>query len=417
MPAEAIAPPPAAPAPAAPAASTPPQPDLISPASPAAPPKPGTARERMRQGTAAKWEGTIAEEPKAPVAKPSSAPTEAPTPGEKAGGDEQPSPTAPPEVEAKDKKQNPWKLYREEKARAAALERQIEEVKTKGLSEGEKSEYLTRVEKAEAKLREYEQEIQFKAYEKSDDYKTKFEQPYTEAWSRHMADLRGVTVEGEDGVARPMEAKDILDLVNLELPDARALAKAKWGDFADDAMSARKEIRNLFETKTRALDEARKNGAEREKQTQERVQKWMADTTKHVGTVWNEANAEAVADPENGQYFKPVEGDDTRNQLLGKGFALVDKGFSQNPMDPKLTPEQRTEAVRRHAAIRNRAAAFGPLKYLVKKLTQEVAELKKANGQFKTSAPPTAGGTTAPATGATTSARERMRQAGEKYVR
>jgi hypothetical protein len=136
-----------------------------------------------------------------------------------------------------------------------------------------------------------------------------------------------------------------------------------------------------------------------------------------VGTVWNEANAEAVADRENGQYFKPVEGDDTRNQLLGKGFALVDKGFSENPMDPKLTPEQRTEVVRRHAAIRNRAAAFGPLKYLVKKLTQEVADLKKANGQFKTSAPPTAGGTSTPSAGATTSARERMRQAGEKYVR
>ena len=214
-----------------------------------------------------------------------------------------------------------------------------------------------------------------------------------------------------------MTQQDLLDLTNLSLPDARKLAKEKWGDFADDAMSARKEIRSLFENKTRALDEARKNGAEREKMSQERYQKWEKDTKGHISTVWNESNAAAQADPENGQYFKPVEGDDTRNQLLGKGFALVDKAFAENPMDPRLTPDQRAEAVKHHAAVRNRAAAFGPMKYLIRKLQQENAELKKANEQFKDSEPKTAGGTTTPAGGATTSARDRMHAAGDKYAR
>ena len=260
-----------------------------------------------------------------------------------------------------------------------------------------------------------EDEIRFKSYEKSSEFQTKYEQPYNDAWQKHMNDLRGVTITGEDGQVRPMEAKDILDLVNLELADARDLADAKWGKFAGDAMTARKEIRDLFHTRSKALEEARKTGAEREKQMSERTQRYQRETNAQIKTTWEAANQAAIADSKNGEFFKPSEGDDTRNQLLGKGFALVDKAFSENPLDPKHTPEQRADIVRRHAAVRNRAAAFGPMKYIIAKLKQQIADLEKANGKFKESEPPAAGGTAAGGTPQLSSGKAKLEAARAKW--
>lgn len=345
----------------------------------------------MLKETGTRWEG---EPPKAPDSpKPSDAPKPPDKPAVAEGDEPAVSVEAPPEIPASDKKKNPWHLLRDSKKRVDALERELSEAKTSGLAETDRAQYLERIEKAEAKIKDYENELRFKSYEKSQEFQEKYEQPYNQAWQKHMDDLRGVTITGDDGVARPMEAKDILDLVNLELADARDLADAKWGKFAGDAMTARKEIRDLFHARSKALEEARKTGAEREKQMTERQQKMQRDMSTHVKTTWDSANQAALADPNNGEYFKPVEGDDARNQLLGKGFALVDKAFAENPMDPRHTPEQRAEIVKRHAAVRNRAAAFGPMKYIIRKLREQVAELEKANKEFKGSQPPAAGGT------------------------
>lgn len=374
----------------------------------------------MRRETGPKWGEEIpapAPEKKADKAVEKADERPVPDKAEVPGGEEPTETPAPtPETEAKDKKQNPWKLLKAETARANQLERQIAEAKSSSLAETEKSEYLARIEKAEAKIKEYESEIQFKSYEKSEEFKTKYEQPYERAWQKHMKDMRGVTVF-EDDVSRPMEANDILELVNLDLPTARKVANEKFGDFAGDVMIARKEIRDLYESKALALEEAKKTGADRERQMKEHSQKWQANTSKHVKETWEAANQAALNDPNNGEFFKPVNGDETRNQLLGKGFDLVDKAFSAVVMDPKNTPEQRAEAVRMHAAVRNRAAAFGPMKYLVKKLRAEVESLKKSNGQFKESEPSRAGGVSSPNGAAPVRARDKMLQASEKHFR
>lgn len=385
-------------------------------------PKPGSARERMRKAMDEKYGGT----PPTPDAKPKTpetakAPETTPKrPGEKTP--DEPSTTqsseAPADIPPDQKKKNPWVLYREEKARAQKLEQQITETKSASLAETEKAQFQERIDKAEAKLKEYEDEIRFKSYEKSDEFKTKYEQPYEQAWTKHVHDLQGVSVM-EDGNPRPMVPNDILDLVNLSLPDARKLANEKWGDFAQDAMAARKEIKDLFESKTKALDEARKTGADREKTFQENAKKWRDGVQKQIKDTWDTSNKAALDHPINGEFFKPAEGDDTRNQLLGKGFALVDEAFGKNPSDPKLTPEERAAIVKKHAAVRNRAAAFGPMKYLIAKLREKLAALEKSNGEFKASTPPAGGGTAAPGGGAPGggSAATRMRAAGDKYAR
>lgn len=410
------APPAAAPAPAAmPPISAPPT-DFARVPSPSDAPKPGSARERMLKETSNKWGAAEAPKPGEP-AKPAEAPkpADATPPARPGDAPAEEGATPPADITPEQKKQNPWKLYREVKAQNEVLERKLAESGKSPMAETEKAEYLARIEKAEARIKAHEDELRFKAYEKSEEFKSKYDAPYNEAWQKHMNDLRGISITGEDGQTRPMEVKDILDLVNLELGDARDLADTKWGKFASDAMQARKEIRDLFHARSKALEEARKTGEEREKQTTERQLKWKVDTDKHIKTTWETANQAALADPNNGEFFKPAEGDETRNQLLGKGFALVDKAFAENPMDPRLTPEQRAEIVKRHAAVRNRAAAFGPMKYIISKLKAKLAELEKANGQFKDSTPPTAGGTAAPSGQGPTSGRAKMYAAQEKF--
>ena len=411
----ATAEPPVATAPVAAPAPTPAPKDLTIP-SPSDPPRSGTARERMQKETAKKWEADVpkgVETPETPRTT-KSPETPAPRPGDEPAGE---APPAPADVPADKKKQNPWQTVRTLEKQVETLQREVSSAKSASLAEQEKSQYLERIEQAEAKVKTYEDEIRFKAYERSEEFATKYEKPYNAAWERAMKDMRGVTITGEDGVARPMEAKDILDLVNLELPDARELADAKWGKFAGDAMTWRKEIRNLFESKAIALDEARKNGAERERQTGERTQRWQKEANEHVKTTWNTENQRALSDPVNGEFFKPSEGDETRNQLLGKGFALVDKAFAENPMDPRHTPEQRAEIVRRHAAVRNRAAAFGPMKYIIAKLRSQLAELEKANARYKESEPSTAGGSQATSGAQPLTGRAKMLAAQDRFAR
>jgi len=317
------------------------------------------------------------------------------------------------------KKKNPWHLYRGEKERADKLEQQIAEAKASSLAETERAELQSRIEKAEAKTKEYEEEIRFKSYEKSDEFKTKYEEPYAKAWDKHMRDLSQVPVLGEDGNQRMAKHEDLLDLMNLPLAEARKMANEKWGEFSQDAMIARKEIRDLFEKKTQALDEARKTGADREKQFQENAKKWREQTQAHIKATWDSEHQKAMEHPVNGEFFKPVDGDETRNQILGKGFALVDAAFSKSTTDPRLTPEEREAVIRKQVAVRNRAAAFGPMKYLILKLRQQLADLEKAHSQLQGSTPPAGGGTAAAGPGAPQggSARDKMRAAGDKYAR
>lgn len=388
---------------------------------PSNPPRPGSARAKMQQETGKKWgeEPTAQPEKTATAPKTAEVPKTTETPKTTDEPPEKIAAEAPADITPEQKKKNPWVLYRESEKKVKALESQIVEAKSSSLAETERAQFQEKIEKSEAKLKEYEDEIRFKSFEKSPDFKRDYEVPYEKAWEKHVRDLRGVTVLDDAGASRPMEAKDILDLVNLELPDARKLATEKWGDFAQDAMSARKEIRDLFEKKTQALDEARKNGADREKTFQENAKKWRDNVQKQIKETWDTSNKAALEHPVNGEFFKPVEGDDTRNQLLGKGFALVDEAFGKNPNDPNLTPEERASIVKKHAAVRNRAAAFGPMKYLIAQLRKKLADLEKTAGEMRSSTPPAGGGTAGPGGGAPGggTARDRMRQAGDKYAK
>ena len=91
--------------------------------------------------------------------------------------------------------------------------------------------------------------------------------------------------------------------------------------------------------------------------------------------------------------------------VLGEeGWAAALRQHSTGPTDAALagrldleqalasiSTEERRAIIKRHAAVRNRAAAFGRLVYDLKKASDEVAELKKELSRYRGSEPPTGG--------------------------
>ncbi len=361
---------------------------MSPPAEPAAPPKKGSAKEGLFKSLREKAQqepGTFRDPPAAPAAPEADPELEA--------GDE-PEPTADP---AKDpatepkKKVSPWKLVEEYKQKLAQAEADKLEIEKRAIPDAKWKEKEAEVEATKTRLQELEEEIKFVNYSKSEEFKTKHQVPYEEAWSRAMSELSELTVI-ENNEERPLSANDILELVNLPLQKAHMVAREKFGDLAGDVLAHRKEIRNLFDQQNKALTDARKISVDREKTMAEASKKMFGEMADHVRQTWSKANEEILADPKVGKFFTTIEGDAEINQRLAKGFEMADRAFSENPMNAK-TPEERAAIVKRHAAVRNRAAAFGRLVYENEKAAAKIAALEKTLSEYKQGEPETKGST------------------------
>lgn len=312
---------------------------------------------------------------------------EQPLPGEDDSPADQPA--KPEEVQpaditkAKDgKKPSPWKLLEQYKQRLTKAESDFLEFKKGALPEAETKAMREKMEAAEKRLAEYEERIRFTDYQSSQEFQETYQKPYEAAWSRALGELRELTIT-DPGTQepRPVTSDDLLQLVNMPLGRAREVANQVFGDFADDVMAHRKEIRGLYEKQAQALDEAKKTGVAKQKELQEKISVAQKKLHEDISGEYDRINKEITEDPSYGEYFKPVEGDTEGNTRLQKGYALVDKAFSENPMNPKLSPEERSAIIKRHAAVRNRAAAFGRLVTTNKALQ---AKLKALESELET---------------------------------
>lgn len=339
--------------------------------------------------------------------KPDKAPNEGPPeeaePGAESApveGEEEPTAATPPEnaptppVDAKGKKVSPWRLVDQYKTKVASLEKELAEIRTSNGKPGELPPEVTeKLTKAEGRVKELEQIVRFTDYQKSGEFQEQYQKPYEAAWARAVQELSEVTVTDSTGTVRPATAEDMLTLVNLPLGKARETADEMFGAFANDAMAHRKAIKELFDKQQTALKEAHTKADEWAKTNAEKLQKLRTEIDKDVGELWTKANADASTDAKYGQYFTPRESDPEWNQRLAKGFELVDRGFADaNPRDPRLTQEQRKSVIERHAAIRNRAAAFGPLRYENEQLRTRLEAVEKELAEYKTTEAPQAGG-------------------------
>lgn len=320
----------------------------------------------------------------------------APAPDKKEGEDAE-EPAAPKAGEegkdGKKAKVSPWKLLKEREAALADATAKLSETEKRAIPEAKWKEREVALEAATKRNNELEEEIKFVNYSKSKEFAEKYQQPYKAAWDRAMGELGELTIqetnpEGDPvGESRAVAPNDILELVNMPLGKAFEAARAKFGDLAPEVMAHRKEIRKLADEQGTALENARKSGGEREKVQTEKQQKDYNDLSDHIKQTWSKASEELKADPVNNVYFTPRDGDEQGNQRLAKGYEMADRAFSENPLTPGLTPEQRASIVKRHAAVRHRAAAFGRMKYDLGQRDIKIAELQKLVDDYKGSEP------------------------------
>jgi len=336
--------------PAAPAPSTPPvEPPAKPPEPPAKPPEPTKAQEAPKPPEPAK-------------------PAEPPPTGE------------PPEAAPKGKPPGPWQLKEKFEKMARELSAENLELKRRLDAAGDVDTLRKRHEEAESRWKSLDEEMRFINYSKSAEFQDKYQKPYETAWARAEGDLRELTVALEDGNNRPATVQDLVLLANTPLGEARKLAVAMFGDGADDVMAHRRVIRELADAQNRALQEARKTGAERAKERTAAVQKARYE----VETLWQRHHE---ADTAKLEYLRPKEGDDEWNGKVESAQKFVQQALASNPMDPALSAEQRADVVARQVAVRNRAVAFSALKLHNTRLAAQVADLQKQLDALKASGP------------------------------
>lgn len=381
IPTPAPAPAPAAPTPApAPAA---PATEVFAPTTA----KPGSAKESVFKSIRTK----VGVEGAEPAATPAAAPAAKPAADSKAATPATAPDDAPPADLPPEKKTSPWKIVKEKEAKLKEMETRVADLEKMRLT----PERQKQIEGIEARAKLLEEEIRFVDFTKSQEYLDNYEKPYIDSWQRARLDLSELTVQGPEG-ERPINDQDILDLVNMPLQQARAAAVEKFGDFADDVMQHRKEIKQLSQKSNDAILDARTKGAERDKLRREEFQQKSAAMDSEITTGWTKANEKVLTHEKYGTYFKPVEGDQEGNQRLAKGFELADRAFSENPRNPNLNAEQRAAIIDRHAAVRNRCAAFGRLVFQQGQSKTRIAELEAQLATYKGATPAT-GGSAAPA--------------------
>lgn len=304
------------------------------------------------------------------------------------------------EVDEKGKpKVNAWKLVKEYKAKAKELESQILEAKKLIKDEATVKLEAERLTKAEQRAKDFEDEIRRVNYQKHPEFQEKYEKPYINAVKKAMTSLSGITADTDTGT-REITVQDVMDLVNA--PTMRAAsdrAKELFGEYSGDVMLQRNSIREAWDARVEALGRVDQEAREFEQRTIQQQQERMQGISTFAQEQWSKMIESSQADPENGEFFKPADGDEERNGLLTKGYELVDTGARENPLNPELSPEQRASVLKKHVAIRNRAAAYGVVKLLLKKARAEADELKSKLAQYEQSVPTTGG--TAPTSTAT----------------
>lgn len=288
------------------------------------------------------------------------------------------------------------KVKEDYEPKVAKLEARIKELESSGPDKlNPVVEELTQKKK---RLEELENEIRYVKYEKSEEFQEKYEKPYLEAWKKASADLGELTVETEDGETRPATTADLIHLANLPLGEARAQARIMFGDAADDVMAHRRVIRELSQAQTKALEDAKKNASEREKQLESQRQVEYQQTIK----LWDESNkALAQKFP---KWFAKVEGDTEGNTLLDRGFSLADLHFlgekGLTPEQIEMLPQQFRDKLKTagkldvkdrvalDALLRHKIASHSRLALNLKKANSRIEELEKSLAEYEKSEPP-----------------------------
>ncbi len=244
-----------------------------------------------------------------------------------------------------------------------------------------KSLYTTDIKRLEKKANEREERLRQIAYEQSEEYSQKYYKPYQDALALGQHKVQSLDIVERNQVdpetgdvritqkSRPATAEDFHQI--LLQPDDRAarhLAKAMFGEDYSIAMAHREEVLKANTSRHQALEEFKKNGAERERLGQEQrsaQQKTFQETQAKL----RESNYKSFAE-RNPDVAKVADGDTEGEALLKRDLEITVNLFKP---DVKLDPEK---AKSLHAEMRNRAAHYGHALHKLKAANKKIADLE-----------------------------------------
>lgn len=263
----------------------------------------------------------------------------------------------------------------------------------------------------EKRNQELEKQIEFVDYTKSNEYVSKYQQPFADAWQRAVGVFGQLEVSQkiEDGVdemgdikftetRRTADANDLLELSRMPIGKMDSTAKAMFGDSAARAISYVEKVQELWQAKQRGEQEAATKATEvRAMQTLESQKHEQA-----LSNTWNEINKSLEEKFPKAFQVDKLDADDVASHT--KGFALADLLFLGNGA---LTPEQKEalpqgfretvkagqplsaeQKVQLHALARIKMANHDRKVVQLKKATARIAELEKSLAEYEQSEPP-----------------------------
>jgi hypothetical protein len=265
------------------------------------------------------------------------------------------------------------------------------------ISEEEKKSYEEKVTASEKRRAELEEHMKFVDYSKSEEFKTKYEKPFFDAYTEGRNKISTLMVNDEEtGTLRKATAEDFDSIMRLN-DDEAAAAKIEelfgTGVKALMAANAREKAATAFGLKNKALDEFRAKGSEFEKLRGEQMKK----QSEEVAKIWSEEKSSGA--DRHPHLFKTIENDNTGNSILEDGYRLADLAFGaldaenaaklpqwvkDRMVNGNLPPQ---ELAKLHAAVRNKAGAFDRLAFQNKQYKSEIETLKKKLSGLQASEP------------------------------
>jgi len=347
----------------------------------------------------------MADVPKAPAPKPAPAP--APTPQATA-----PKPAEPPKPPEEPKNiaqlRRAYEARGQElsvaKAEAAKWQKDFSEARKAGYTEAE-SKYKADLEATSKRATEFETQLKYTAFERSNEFKTQYQAPIAEAWTKAMDDLKGVKILDVNGNETEQEAttQNIVQLCQMPGIQAAKQAKAWFGDAATEVLAHRRAIIELNAKKDSAIKEWNTKGSEMTAAKEKEQQAKESEISQHFDSSLQKFSGIIPG-------FKPPE--DTESLGFYKaGVATVAMALKGDGMPTGLTEAQQTQRrVEAQAKMAAKSIAYGPIAHENMRLKAQIESLNSELAGYKKSTPKPSPDALQPAAGHTPSADDMIDQ-------
>lgn len=265
----------------------------------------------------------------------------------------------------------------------AELEAKIKDFESKGKDTQLLTERLAAMEKT---IAEKDATLRALRQEESPEFKKQYDAPFDDAAEEAKAFVEHLDVENaETGEVRKATWEDFKDIwITNKTSPQKAIAKAKelFGDAAQVVVTHLMELNRLDSRRNKALKAERENAAARAKEEESKA----VQRREQINATWATVNKELS---ERVDDYHDAPDDAEASAARNKGLAIID-----------AEPATLRERIVRDAHVRQRAAAFGPLKLKVARLEAEIAALKAKLGEEEEvpgkPARPSSGGAPAP---------------------